>query len=336
MRSRTKAADQLKTENEDLRRQLGEAREALEAIRRGDVDAVVVDRPTGPQVYTLTGADTPYRVMVEEMQEGAVTLSDDGVIVYCNKQIARLLGASHQALLGQPFRAFLAPKSVSLFEAMWQRSRNETSRGKVHLTTAGATQVPVYLALRPLPTDGLAQTSLVIADLTEQKRYQDIMTSEVFATSVLDQAQDAIVVCDPSGRVIQANQAAVRLCGANPLLQPFGGVFPLCRVIEPNPDGPHGDQRYAELPLFPLASTAHFLRGIEASFLRKDGFRVELLLSVGQMLGVEQKLLGTVVTMTDITERKQAEEKLKSAHAETLNERNRLEAVMEACPWAWP
>ncbi len=77
--------------------------------------------------------------------------------------------------------------SVPLFEALWQRSRIETSRGEVRLAAADGAQVPVHLALRLLPADGLAQTSMVIADLTEQKRYQEIMASEVFATSVLDQ-----------------------------------------------------------------------------------------------------------------------------------------------------
>ena len=260
--------------------------------------------------------------MVEEMQEGAVTLSDDGVIVYCNKQIARLLGASHQDLLGRPFRSFLAPTSVPLFEALWQRSRTEASRGEVRLVAADGSQVPVYLALRLLPADGLAQTSMVIADLTEQKRYQEIMASEVFATSVLDQAQDAIVVCDPSGQVIRANQAAERLCGVNPLLQPFDVVFPLRRVIEPSPGDPRRD---AELSLFPLASTVQFLRGMEASLIRPDGFRVELLLSVGQMLDFERKLLGTVVTMTDITERKRAEEALRKSAEELARSNQDLE-----------
>ena len=130
------------------------------------------------------------------------------------------------------------PKSVSLFEALWQRSRSETESGRSPPCRGHGAQVPVYLALRLLPADGPAQTSMVIADLTEQKRYQEIMASEVFATSVLDQAQDAIVVCDPSGRVIRANRAAERLCGVNPLLQPFDVVFPLRRVIEPSPGDP--------------------------------------------------------------------------------------------------
>ena len=110
--------EELLAENGELRLRLAEATEALDAIRRGEVDAIVVQRADGPKVYTITGADEPYRVMVEEMQEGAVTLREDGIVVYCNKQIARMLRTSHQSLLGKPFRDFLVPADLSVFEAL--------------------------------------------------------------------------------------------------------------------------------------------------------------------------------------------------------------------------
>ena len=260
MQTKAKAIGHLEAENADLRQQLAEAREALDAIRRGDVDALVVERPEGPQVFTLTGADTPYRVMVEEMQEGAVTLSDAGVIVYCNKQIARLLGV-RPGPAGPAVPRLSSPRKPCVIPALWQRSGSEADRGEVSLLAAGGAQVPVYLALRPLPGDGLVQTSVVIADLTQQKRHQEIMASEVFSTSILDQAQDAIVVCDPSGRVIRANQAAELLGGANPLLQPFYAAFPLRRAIEAGP----ADPLRCGTVVNPPASGVHFLRGVEAS-----------------------------------------------------------------------
>ncbi len=68
----------------ELEARLREAEETLDAIRNGDVDAVVVGGPSGQQVYTLENADRPYRVLIEQMQEGAVTLSEDGTILYCN------------------------------------------------------------------------------------------------------------------------------------------------------------------------------------------------------------------------------------------------------------
>jgi two-component system phosphate regulon sensor histidine kinase PhoR len=49
-----------------LRRQLEEATDTLRAIRKGEVDAIVVENPEGPRVYTLETADHPYRIMVEQ------------------------------------------------------------------------------------------------------------------------------------------------------------------------------------------------------------------------------------------------------------------------------
>jgi PAS domain S-box-containing protein len=177
----TKTPEQLAAENIELRQLLAEANETLEAIRQGGVDAVVVERPGGPQVYTLTGADQPYRVLVEEMQEGAVMLRDDGIILYCNKQTARILRTSHQNLLGTSFGSFLAPESQPVFQSLWQRSRKEVSRGEVTLAAADGTQVAVNLALKVLSPDEPTQTSIVITDLTEYKRYQEVLAAEAFA-----------------------------------------------------------------------------------------------------------------------------------------------------------
>ena len=69
-----------------LRDNLREAQETLDAIRSGEVDAVVVSGAKGSQIYSLTGAEQPYRVYVERMQEGAVTVAHDGLILYSNQR----------------------------------------------------------------------------------------------------------------------------------------------------------------------------------------------------------------------------------------------------------
>jgi signal transduction histidine kinase len=156
----------------------------------------------------------------------------------------------------------------------------------------------------------------LVADHSDGSRHRQILASEMFAALVLDQAQDAIVACDPSGQIICANLAAERLCGVNPLLQPFDAVFPLRRKRATAPGDAKPVEIDAEMPLFPMASTVQFLRGIEAAFPRNDGSRAELLLSVGRLLSAEQKAIGIVVTMTDITDRRRAEEALKRAAEE--------------------
>src|SRR6478609_7935036 len=92
----------------ELKYKLEEAEDTLEAIRSGDVDAVVV---TGPnhnkqQVYTLDNADRPYRLLIEKMQEGAVTLTHDGLVLYCNQAFANIVNTPTQRIVGSSFQQF--------------------------------------------------------------------------------------------------------------------------------------------------------------------------------------------------------------------------------------
>ena len=74
------------SETEDLQRRLDEAEETLRAIRQGEVDALVIEGPKGEMIYTLTSADYPYRLMIDEMNEGAVSVSPDSFILYGNRE----------------------------------------------------------------------------------------------------------------------------------------------------------------------------------------------------------------------------------------------------------
>ena len=54
-----------------------------------------------------------------------------------------------------------------------------------------------------------------------------VVAEEQLARSILEQAAEAIIVCDERGGVIRASQAAQRFCEGSPLLRPFAEVFPL-------------------------------------------------------------------------------------------------------------
>ncbi len=97
----------LAAHNRDLEAALREANETLNAIRNGEVDAVVVGGPNGQIVYTLENADRPYRVLVEQMREGAVTLDAAGTILYANQSFAELIGRRSEEVVGQPITAFV-------------------------------------------------------------------------------------------------------------------------------------------------------------------------------------------------------------------------------------
>ena len=66
-----------------------------------------------------------------------------------------------------------------------------------------------------------------MTDLTSQKALRSDGRRAALERSILQQAVDAIVVCDPDTRVIRASRAALELCGHNPILLRFGEAFQL-------------------------------------------------------------------------------------------------------------
>ena len=116
-----KTSEQLIIENEELHSRLSEIEETLMAIRNGEMDAIVVSGANGEQVYSLSSAETPYRTFVEEMNEGALTLSKDGTIIYCNKRFAGLVNEPIERVIGSSLKHFIAPNDKSKFDRMLAR-----------------------------------------------------------------------------------------------------------------------------------------------------------------------------------------------------------------------
>src|SRR3954462_3396095 len=69
---------------------LEEATETIDAIRNGQIDALVVRESHGHQLYTLKTADQTYRVFIEKMTEGAVSINTHGIVVYSNSKFASM------------------------------------------------------------------------------------------------------------------------------------------------------------------------------------------------------------------------------------------------------
>ncbi|MDY6984115.1 MAG: PAS domain-containing protein, partial [Pseudomonadota bacterium] len=108
----SRSLEQLELENRELQLRLHEAEETIRAIQTGAVDAFMVDGELGQQVYTLEGADRPYRLVIEQMQQGAATLLNDGTIAYCNTAFAVLLKVPHQKLVGASFWDFVVAEDA--------------------------------------------------------------------------------------------------------------------------------------------------------------------------------------------------------------------------------
>jgi PAS domain S-box-containing protein len=156
----------------DLKRRLEEAEETLRAIREGEVDALVVDGPDGEVIYTMTSADYPYRVMIDEMNEGAVSVSPDAFILYSNRNFAGILGLNGSNASGIPFADFIVPDMREQFHQDLQQAREQTVRREYTLSTGNERVVPVLISFAKLQPQ-TNSIGIVVTDLTAQKALEE-------------------------------------------------------------------------------------------------------------------------------------------------------------------
>jgi PAS domain S-box-containing protein len=207
---------------DELSAQLDEARQLLSAIRTGEVDALVVPGPRGDQVYSLTGAEHPYRVLVEAMSEGAVILADDGTIVYSNPGFAALVRAPVDEVIGSALDRFVAADDLRSYRTVVDAAGSGAAKGEIRLAGKDGATVPVHLSISAFESMAPRSVCAVVTNLSEQKRHEELISAEKVerarraeaeaarqrVQSVLESITDSYFAIDREWRITDANERA--------------------------------------------------------------------------------------------------------------------------------
>jgi PAS domain S-box-containing protein len=173
MKSNTKVKQDQLTEIKDLRARLEEAEDALRAIRSGEVDALVIPRPQGDQIFELKGAEYLYRVFVDTMNEGAATLTPEGTVLYCNNRLAGMLHTSPDRVVGSSIYQFIPATERYGFGSAVRRSERGDSKIELFFKREDQELIPVHLSLNAFRGQDLPAICMVAMDLTERKRAEE-------------------------------------------------------------------------------------------------------------------------------------------------------------------
>ncbi len=297
-----------------------EAEETVRAIYQGAVDAVVVQGRNGPQIVTLTGADEPYRVLVDRMSDGALTMGGDGTLLYVNSRLAEMAGQPLDALVGTSFAALFDG------DCTIDRSQPSGSRRECQLVRTGQQNLPVSVWAGPIALGDQPATLVTVTDLSVHLRAEQIAAAERFARSILEQATEAIVVLDRAGSITHASDAAELLLGGSPIGQRFTAAFKL----EASDRTHAGLLERSSSNLDSMLATRPF-HGIEVRLRDRDlAAGRTFLLSAGPLLDETKTPVGSIVTLTDITARKRSEEQQTMLVAELNHRVKNILAIVQS------
>jgi len=199
----------LKKEVADLEEKVRELEETLNAIRSGEVDAIVVEKGDARQVYTLEGADRPYRALVENIQEGALTLSRTGIILYTNTRFADMVKQLPEKVVGTTIFDYVCKEHHKEMEEALQDITQQSCRRRVRIRQ-GKGSLPVLISMNPLSAEVDTKISVVV---TDRRKDEDRIQMQA---RMLDAVGDAVIAVDTNNRIIYWNDAATRTYGWEP------------------------------------------------------------------------------------------------------------------------
>ncbi len=188
-------------ENEQLRIRMQEAEETIEAIRAGAVDAVVVQGPKGEQIFTLSGEDVVYRRLVETMNEAGLTVTPDGVVLFCNERFGEMIGKPLEEIMGRPLRNFLETSSQGVFSALLGGVQARPARQRLVFRASDAAPVPALVSASILRQADFVSVCLVATDMTELEESEETVRQINEQRNALREAHQRLTLAVGAGNI---------------------------------------------------------------------------------------------------------------------------------------
>jgi PAS domain S-box-containing protein len=288
----------LRKENEELRDRVRELEETLDAIRSGEVDAIVVSEGDSRQIYTLEGADHPYRALVENIQEGALTISRDGIILYTNARFAGMVLLPPDKVPGTSILDYVCPDHREDIEKALAEIHKRACRSHVRIKH-GKGSLPVLISMNLLDHGGDKKISVVI---TDRRKDEDRI---MLQSRMLDSVGDAVIAADTQNKIIYWNDAATKTYGWEPE-EALGQD--LIDIATPEISQKDAREIAERLKNGETWAGEYIVR-------HRDGHEFPIHASDAPIFDDEGKLIAIIGASHDITDRKRAEEALRESEA---------------------
>ncbi|MFA7403582.1 MAG: PAS domain S-box protein [Pelobacteraceae bacterium] len=269
-----------------------------------------------------------FRTLAENLPDNIIRYDREGRTVYVNPALEKTLGAAAADMIGKHFREFHPDGSYEAYTEALEAALASGENSEMEFILPIPGKDPIVHQIRMIAErDDHGEVTGVLTigrDITERKRmeeehsqnFRDLHRLTNFQRTILDNAAYGIISTTPEGIVTSFNPAAERVLGytADELV---GTQTPAC-WHDPEEVARHALRLSGELDetitpgfeVFAARARRNLPEENEWTFIRKDGTRVPVLMSVTALWDENGQITGFVGMGYDLTERKRAEEAL--------------------------
>jgi len=134
--------------------------------------------------FDLKGRDYMYRSLIENMSESALVLSKQYTIVYSNKHFAQLTGFDLQRIIGSNFKTIIHEEDVGTFTKNISKALNDQTYCQLKLITKNKGNIDIIASIASFTTEKKSYFSVIISDISGQKKIEKGLKNEVEARSL--------------------------------------------------------------------------------------------------------------------------------------------------------
>jgi len=300
----------LKKEIEELHGKVRELEETLEAIRCGEVDAIIVSKGDVKRVYTLEGSDHPYRALIDNIREGALTLSRAGMILFTNTRFADMVQLPSDKVLGTAIFDHVCPEFQTEINKAVKGIVKKACRARIRIRQ-GSSSLPVLISMSALSSGEDTKISVVI---TDRKKDEERLR---FQSRLLDAVGDAVIAVDIDHKIIFWNEGATRTYGWKP--EEAIGKSTVDLTV-PELSKKEAQQIIAQVDRGEMWSGEYRVR-------HRDGHEFFVHVTDSPLFDDDGNLIAIIGISHDISEQKRADDVLRHNEADLLRAHELLEAV---------
>ncbi|MES1981764.1 MAG: PAS domain S-box protein [Pseudomonadota bacterium] len=255
------------------------------------------------------------RLIIESALDAVVVMDAGGSITDWNTQAEKTFGWSREQVIGFPLTKTIIPARYLHAHNHGLQLFLETSEGPIlnrRIETFAmhrdGHEIPVELTISPVRAGGTWIFSSFIRDMTEQKRAEEALVQlRRQSELILESVEEGIHGMNLEGRIIFENPSAAKLFGYG--IEELPGRHAHATIHHTRKDGTA--YPVTDCPIYNTMHDGVIRRIADEVFWRKDGSSFPVEYTTAPMRNDQGDITGAVVAFRDITDRKEAENRIR-------------------------